>query len=78
MLELSAGKCRWPINEPGAENFCFCGNTPLEGFPYCAGHARIAYKSAARRRFVRASLASTPAPAPGDEAVGSRTASGIG
>lgn len=78
LLELSAGKCRWPINEPGAENFCFCGNTPLEGFPYCAGHARIAYKSAARRRLVRASLASTPAPAPGDEATGSHAASGIG
>lgn len=71
LLELTAEKCRWPINEPGAENFCFCGNPPLDGFPYCAGHARIAYKSAARRRCLRASLTSTPTPAPGNQAAGS-------
>jgi GcrA cell cycle regulator len=47
-LELSPGKCRWPISEPGAADFCFCGNAQVEGLPYCVGHARIAYKSAAR------------------------------
>jgi GcrA cell cycle regulator len=26
LLELSQGKCRWPISNPGAEDFCFCGN----------------------------------------------------
>ena len=62
LLELSAGKCRWPINEPGAANFCFCGNAPLDGFPYCVGHVRIAYKSAARRRAFRGSPASAPVP----------------
>jgi GcrA cell cycle regulator len=50
LLELGRGMCRWPISEPGAEDFCFCGNKPVEGLPYCVGHARIAYKSAARRR----------------------------
>jgi GcrA cell cycle regulator len=49
-LELSPGKCRWPISEPGAADFCFCGNAQVEGLPYCVGHARIAYKSAARAR----------------------------
>lgn len=53
LLELSPGKCRWPINEPGAENFCFCGNTQATGFPYCVGHARIAYKQPARMRLPR-------------------------
>ncbi len=53
LLELSPGKCRWPINEPGAENFCFCGNTQATGFPYCVGHARIAYKAPARMRVAR-------------------------
>jgi GcrA cell cycle regulator len=48
LLELTPGKCRWPINEPGAADFCFCANPPVEGLPYCVGHARIAYKSAAR------------------------------
>jgi GcrA cell cycle regulator len=50
LLELSPGNCRWPISEPGAADFCFCGNSQVEGLPYCAGHARLAYKSAARAR----------------------------
>jgi GcrA cell cycle regulator len=46
LLELSRGKCRWPISNPGAEDFCFCGNEPIKGLPYCLGHARIAYRRA--------------------------------
>ena len=45
LLELRQGQCRWPINEPGAENFCFCGNEQFHGMPYCVGHARLAYRS---------------------------------
>jgi GcrA cell cycle regulator len=48
LLELGPGNCRWPISEPGARDFCFCGSTQVEGLPYCMGHARIAYKSGAR------------------------------
>ena len=48
LLELSEERCRWPISTPGAEDFCFCGNTPLEGMPYCSGHTRLAYRSGAR------------------------------
>ena len=36
LLELSQGKCRWPISNPGAEDFCFCGNEPVKGLPYLA------------------------------------------
>jgi GcrA cell cycle regulator len=50
LLELGQGKCRWPINEPGADNFCFCGDQPVDGLPYCASHARMAYHSPARGR----------------------------
>jgi GcrA cell cycle regulator len=50
LLELSPGKCRWPLSEPGTQAFCFCGNRQVEGLPYCVGHARIAYKSSARIR----------------------------
>jgi GcrA cell cycle regulator len=50
LLELGRGKCRWPISNPGAEDFCFCGNEPVKGLPYCVGHARIAYRSVARQR----------------------------
>jgi GcrA cell cycle regulator len=50
LLELSAEKCRWPISTPGAEDFCFCGNTPVDGLPYCAGHTRLAYRPGSRQR----------------------------
>ena len=49
LLELSAEKCRWPISTPGAEDFCFCGNMPVEGLPYCAGHTRLAYRPGSAR-----------------------------
>jgi GcrA cell cycle regulator len=49
LLELGNDTCRWPISTPGAEDFCFCGNPPLGGLPYCAGHSRLAYRVAAGR-----------------------------
>jgi GcrA cell cycle regulator len=49
LLELGRDTCRWPISTPGAEDFCFCGNPPLGGLPYCAGHSRLAYRVASRR-----------------------------
>jgi GcrA cell cycle regulator len=48
LYELSKEKCRWPISTPGAEDFCFCGNPPVEGLPYCPGHTRLAYRVTAR------------------------------
>jgi GcrA cell cycle regulator len=48
LLELNNERCRWPINTPGADDFCFCGNRPVEGMPYCAGHSRLAYRVSAR------------------------------
>jgi GcrA cell cycle regulator len=54
LLDLDRGKCRWPINgtacDRGAGDFVFCGNAAVDGFSYCAGHARMAYRPAARRR----------------------------
>jgi GcrA cell cycle regulator len=44
LFELSKETCRWPISTPGQADFCFCGNTPIEGMPYCAGHSRLAYR----------------------------------
>ena len=35
---------------PGEEDFCFCGNQPLDGLPYCAGHSRLAYQAGSRLR----------------------------
>jgi GcrA cell cycle regulator len=53
LLELSEERCRWPISTPGAEDFCFCGNTPIEGLPYCPGHTRLAYRPGSRQRVAR-------------------------
>jgi GcrA cell cycle regulator len=50
LLELSQGKCRWPISNPGAEDFCFCGHGPRAGSPYCEYHARLAYQPLQDRR----------------------------
>jgi GcrA cell cycle regulator len=54
LFELSEERCRWPISTPGAEDFSFCGNMPLEGVPYCAGHTRLAYRPGSRARIARA------------------------
>jgi GcrA cell cycle regulator len=50
LLELSRAQCRWPISEPGAEDFAFCGNASAPGLSYCIGHARIAYRLPGRVR----------------------------
>ena len=48
LFELSAQTCRWPLSTPGAADFCFCGNLPVDGLPYCLGHSRLAYRVSAR------------------------------
>jgi GcrA cell cycle regulator len=53
LLELSEQRCRWPIGTPHTEDFCFCGNTPVEGLPYCPGHTRLAYRPGSRQRVMR-------------------------
>jgi len=53
LIELSDGKCRWPISDPGRRDFGFCGGKAVDGLPYCAAHARIAYQPAAGQRSAR-------------------------
>jgi GcrA cell cycle regulator len=48
LLELGADTCRWPIGDAAADTK-FCGNKPFGGSPYCAGHARLAYRAGTRR-----------------------------
>ncbi len=49
VLTLGAHMCKWPIGDPGADGFSFCGRrTGAEG-PYCGEHARQAYQPQARR-----------------------------
>lgn len=50
ILHLSDKTCKWPIGDPGSEEFCFCGHGPREGSPYCEYHARLAYQPVQDRR----------------------------
>jgi hypothetical protein len=50
LIEIAQDKCHWPIGDPHAADFAFCGNDAVSGFSYCAGHARMAYRVPARRR----------------------------
>ena len=45
VLDLRDHHCRWPIGDPKAADFGFCGRAPTAGLPYCAGHARRAYEA---------------------------------
>lgn len=50
ILHLSDKTCKWPIGDPGSEEFCFCGHGPRDGSPYCEYHARLAYQPVQDRR----------------------------
>jgi GcrA cell cycle regulator len=50
LTELAQGKCHWPIGDPCAADFAYCGNEAVAGFSYCVGHARMAYRVPTRRR----------------------------
>jgi GcrA cell cycle regulator len=50
LLELTDETCRWPIGDPGAPEFFFCGGKSLSGLPYCANHSRVAYQPVNDRR----------------------------
>ena len=43
LAALGAHVCKWPIGDPKADGFTFCGR-PAEG-PYCPGHAAVAYRA---------------------------------
>jgi len=50
LVEIAERQCRWPIGDPAAADFVFCGNDAIMGFTYCLGHARMAYRAPASRR----------------------------
>ncbi|RWO23332.1 GcrA family cell cycle regulator [Mesorhizobium sp.] len=43
LVELTEHTCKWPVGDPQAADFGFCGNGAAETGPYCKYHARIAY-----------------------------------
>ncbi len=50
ILTLDETRCRWPIGDPGDEEFHFCGRSSDVGAPYCEFHSQIAYQPAQSRR----------------------------
>ncbi len=50
ILTLKEAMCRWPIGDPGEEDFHFCGRNAPGSVPYCEHHARLAYQPAQSRR----------------------------
>lgn len=43
VLTLNDRVCKWPIGDPGTDEFAFCGRGSCAG-PYCAEHARLAFQ----------------------------------
>ena len=50
LLKLTDQMCKWPIGDPGAEDFHFCGHRNFNSLPYCEYHSRLAYQPATDRR----------------------------
>lgn len=50
LMELSDSVCKWPIGDPSAEGFHFCGHRSWSTLPYCEYHSRLAYQPVERRR----------------------------
>ena len=47
---LTEKTCKWPIGDPVADDFHFCGHDSAEGTPYCTYHASVAYQAPDTRR----------------------------
>jgi len=49
VLTITEHMCKWPLGDPGADNFRFCGRRTEEEEPYCTAHSRVAYQPSRRR-----------------------------
>jgi GcrA cell cycle regulator len=50
---LTERTCKWPIGDPGQDDFHFCGHDSLDGVPYCEYHSGVAYQAPDPRRRIR-------------------------
>ena len=49
ILTIRDHMCKWPIGDPGDNEFRFCGRRVKESEPYCEGHCQVAYQPSRRR-----------------------------
>ena len=58
---LSKKMCKWPIGDPAAEDFHFCGQATGSGKSYCAYHAHMAFQpSSVKREKPKAAVLALP------------------
>ncbi len=50
LLQLSEKTCHWPVGDPSAPDFFFCGGESANDQPYCTFHCRVAFQPASDRR----------------------------
>jgi GcrA cell cycle regulator len=50
IMELREGVCKWPMGDPMAVDFVYCGADAPSGDVYCSCHARVAYQPTQDRR----------------------------
>lgn len=72
--DLREKMCRWPNGHPEDADFSFCGCDSLEGTPYCAAHAEIAYQVTSRARALNAKDFAEDAGAPQELEIKAATA----
>jgi GcrA cell cycle regulator len=53
IFQLTEKTCKWPIGDPGHDEFHFCGHDSLDNLPYCEYHAGVAYQAPEPRRRLR-------------------------
>lgn len=49
ILTIRDHMCKWPIGDPTADEFRFCGRKNKSGEPYCEAHCSVAYQPSRRR-----------------------------
>ncbi|RBP16213.1 GcrA cell cycle regulator [Roseiarcus fermentans] len=45
LAEIGETECRWPLGDPGQDDFAYCGLPVARGRAYCAGHCRLIYRA---------------------------------
>jgi GcrA cell cycle regulator len=50
ITELRDNMCRWPLGDPLAPEFRYCGTKCDPATPYCSPHARMAYQQTPDRK----------------------------
>lgn len=44
LVAVGEADCKWPIGDPAADDFAYCGLEVAKGRAYCAGHCRMIYR----------------------------------